>query len=71
MELTAVIEDIRTAVIDGNSYYYFRLAGSDKYFTASVSSNSEIVTYNVGDNVTVRYNESELSVIPALEILRA
>lgn len=71
VELTAVIEDIRTAVIDGNSYYYFRLAGSDKYFTASVSSNSEIVTYNVGDNVTVRYNESELSVIPALEILRA
>lgn len=70
-ELTAVIEDIRTAVIDGNSYYYFRLAGSDKYFTASVSSNSEIVTYNAGDNVTVRYNESELSVIPAIEIKRA
>lgn len=70
VSLTSAISDIRTAVIDGNSYYYFKLADSDKYFTAGVSGNAEIVTYNVGDTVTVKYNESELSVISVLEISR-
>lgn len=69
-ELEAPIADIRTAVVDGNSYYYFRLENSEKYFSVSVSSNSEIVTYNISDVVKVQYNESESAVIPALEITR-
>lgn len=69
-ELEAPIADIRTAVVDGNSYYYFRLENSDKYFSVSVSSNGEIVTYNISDVVKVQYNESESAVIPALEITR-
>ena len=69
-ELEAPIADIRTAVVDSNSYYYFRLENSDKYFSVSVSSNGEIVTYNISDVVKVQYNESESAVIPALEITR-
>lgn len=69
-ELEAPIADIRTAVVDGNSYYYFRLENSDKYFSVSVSSSSEIVTYNISEVVKVQYNESESAVIPALEITR-
>lgn len=71
LTLVSAIADIRTAVIDGNSYYYFRLEGSDKYFSAGVASNTEIVTFNVGDTVTVKYNDSETSVIPVLEITRS
>ena len=68
--LVSTISDIRTAVIDGNSYYYFKLESSDKYFSAGVASNNEIVTYNIGDTVTVKYNQADTAVISVIEISR-
>ncbi len=66
--LTDAITDIRTAVIDGNSYYFFKLSDSEKTFMLSVADNTEIVTYNVGDTVTVEYEESDNIVISASSI---
>lgn len=67
-ELTGVITDIRTAVIDGNSYYFFKTDMSEKTFMISVADNTEIVTYNVGDTVKIAYSEGEGTVITATSI---
>ena len=65
VKITGAITDIRTAVIDGNSHYYFKIDGSDKTFLMSVSSNKEIVTYNIGDVLTVEYMDSDSALITA------
>ena len=51
--VTGVITDIRTAVIDGTTYYYFRLSGGDVYYVVEASLNNEAALYNVGDSVCV------------------
>ena len=45
--------DIRTAVIDGNTYYYFKLTGDDRYYVVEATLNNEAALFNVGDTVTV------------------
>ena len=47
------MEDIRTAVISGNSYYYFRLAGQDWYYCLPVASDQTAVIVNIGDSVVI------------------
>ena len=52
------IDDIRTAVKGGESYYYIRLAGSDKYYSVSASKNESVVILNKGDEVTITFSGS-------------
>ena len=66
---SAKIIDIRTAVLNGNSYYYFKLDGKQEYYMISVSDNAEVVTYNIGDTVTVNFSESG-AVISASSIVK-
>ena len=54
LTVTGTIVDIRTAVIDGNSYYYFKLDSDDRYFSISASSNQTAIILNKGDAVTLR-----------------
>ncbi len=68
--LSGVITDIRTAVIDGNSFYFFKTDADDKTFMISVAENTEIVTYNVGDSITVKYNSSDSAVVFAISITK-
>jgi hypothetical protein len=57
-EITGVISDIRTAVRDGNSYYYFKLDESFNYYSTSASQNEYIVTLNKGDRVKITFSQS-------------
>lgn len=57
--VTGVIEDIRDAEIDGNTYYYIKLDSNDACFKIAVKDNESVVLLNKGDNVTVTY-EGEL-----------
>ncbi len=66
--VTGAVIDIRTAVIEGNSYYFFKVDSSDKTFMISVADNTEIVTYNIGDSITISYNASDATVITASSI---
>ncbi len=68
VDLQGTVVDIRTAVIEGNSFYFFKLDSSEKTFMMSVVSNNEIVTYNIGDSVTISYIDSESSLISASKI---
>ena len=47
------VAEIRTAVIDGNSYYFIRLENEQVFYSISVAQNREVVTLNTGDTVTI------------------
>ena len=48
-----VIDEIRTAVIDGNSWYYFRLIGEDHFYAVSAGQCETAVILDKGDKVTI------------------
>lgn len=52
-QASGVIQEIRTAVLDGSTYYFLRLAGEDIFYAVSAAQNREAVTLNVGDAVTI------------------
>ena len=64
-EISGVITEIRTAVMDGDSYYFLRLAGGDAYYRISASECELAVILNVGDDVSVSYNAGEGSILAA------
>ena len=49
------IAEIRSAVLEGNSYYYIRLIGSEVFFSISAAVSQEAVILSEGDQVTVTY----------------
>ncbi|MCI9155916.1 MAG: CvpA family protein [Lawsonibacter sp.] len=54
-EAKGQVTEIRTAVIEGNSYYFLRLQGEKVFYSISAAQNREVVTLNVGDTVTIEY----------------
>ena len=52
-QVTGTVAEIRTAVLEGNSYYFLRLDGADVFYSISAVQNREVVTVNVGDTVTI------------------
>lgn len=57
-ELSGVITSISSAIVDGNSNYYFTIEGSDKLFISPVSQSSELVMTKIGQNIKVTYLDS-------------
>ena len=51
--IDGVIDEIRTAVIDGNSWYYFRLIGEDWFYAVSAGQCETAVILDKGDKVTI------------------
>ena len=66
--LKGVIEDIRTAVIDGNSYYYIKLEDSKSYFVFKAGDNESVVILSVGDKVKIEAEETAGSIVQAKSI---
>ena len=54
-EVSGVISDIRSAVMDGNSYYFIQLEGDLTYYSISAAQNPLAVILNVGDRVTIQH----------------
>jgi len=54
-QVTGTVAEIRTAVLEGNSYYFLRLEGADVFFSISAVQNRDVVTVNVGDRVTIEH----------------
>ena len=53
------IAEIRTAVLEGNTYYFLRLEGSDIFYSISAVECTDVVIMNVGDAVTISYAPTE------------
>ena len=51
--LSGTVAEIRTAVIDGNSFYYFRLEGRAPYYAVSAADSQQAVIVNPGDRVVL------------------
>ncbi len=57
--ISGVIEEIRTAVLDGNTYYFIRLRGESVFYSISAAEQNLVVVMNVGDRVSIRYASSD------------
>jgi len=62
------IAEIRTTVIEGNSYYFIVLSNSDRVFVISSEKDRSVVMLNPKDNVEITYNPSDSSIIDVIEI---
>ena len=51
--VSGTLTDIRTAVLDGTTYYYLRLDGKGDFYRVSAAECEAVVTLDVGMNVTV------------------
>lgn len=58
-ERSGVIDDIRTAVINGTTYYYIRLQGNKVYYILSAAENEQAVLLNVGDTAELNVETAD------------
>lgn len=56
------VADIRTAVIEGNTVVYIKLADSDFYYSISAAESQTAVLLSVGDYVSISASEGEGSI---------
>ena len=49
--VTGTVAEIRAAVVEGNTHFYLRLSGDDRWFEGSVSDVAVLPLMNVGDKV--------------------
>ena len=56
---SGVVEEIRTAVLDGTTYYFIRLEGESVFYSVSAAQNREVITLNTGDSVSIDYTVSD------------
>ena len=69
-ESSGKIAEIRSAVIDGNTWYYLRLNGESVYYAISAAQDRSVVILNVGDAVTVKHASGEDSILQAYSLIR-
>ena len=66
-----VIDDIRTAVISGDSVYYISLENDEGYFSIKASDEESVVILNTGDTVKISYEEkADAGISEAKEIVK-
>lgn len=61
------IAEIRSAVINGNTVFYFNL-GDDKFYAISASECPEAVIFNVGDSVKITYHTGEGQILNGTKV---
>ena len=57
--MEGVLAEVRTAVMDGDSYYFLRLAGENRFVTINAADSPAVVILNVGDTIRLHYNKGE------------
>ncbi|GAA0719988.1 hypothetical protein GCM10008905_08700 [Clostridium malenominatum] len=55
--VSGVIENIKTAAIDGTTYYYVKLISKESYFALSVKDNQLILLKEIGDTISLDVNK--------------
>ncbi len=57
ISVKGVVEEIRTAVMGGESYYFIKLEGKKPYFKVAASQHEAVVILNVGDSAAFTYKK--------------
>lgn len=64
--VTGNITELRSAVIEGTTYYYIKLdILPETWFRLSAAESEEIILYNIGDSVTLTFEKEEANIQPA------
>ena len=66
--VTGRVDEIRTAVIDGNTHVYIRLLGKDFFYVVSVADAPIAAILDVGDRITLTAAEGEGELISAYDV---
>ncbi len=61
--VSGTVAEIRSAVLDGTSYYFVRLEGEAVFYSVSAATNQSVVILNVGDSVNIKAAAGEGSAI--------
>ncbi len=67
-EAEGTITEIRSAVMEGNTWYYLRLEGGEVYYAISAAENQDVVILNTGDYVKVKFPKGEGSILKAYSV---
>ncbi len=70
-QVTGAIAEIRSAVVDGNTWYYLRLQDGAVYYAISAADDQNAVILSVGDQVTVTFAEGEDKILSAYTVTAA
>ena len=54
-QVSGQVADIRTAVLEGDTYYFIQLEDEAVYYSVSAVQNRDVVTLNIGDTVTIEH----------------
>ena len=67
-QVTGTIAEIRSAVVEGNTWYYLRLQEGQVYYAISAADDKNAVILSVGDAVTVTYAKGEDKILSAYSV---
>ncbi len=67
-EISGKIKELRTADIDGNTWFYIKLEGQDSWFAMSAKENRLLAIMNPGDEVKIKYKPAEGAIIDAVSV---
>ena len=70
-QVTGTIAEIRSAVVEGNTWYYLRLQDGSVYYAISAADDNNAVILSVGDQVTVTFAEGEERILSAYSVTAA
>ena len=70
-QVTGAIAEIRSAVVEGNTWYYLRLQDSSVYYAISAADDKNAVILSVGDQVTITFAEGEEKILSAYTVTTA
>ena len=69
-KISGTVSDIRTTVVNGNTYFYIELDNSGVYYYVAADVADMVVLFNVGDTITVSVDKaSEGQLIEALQMV--
>lgn len=69
-EVTGTVEDIRSSVMDGDTYYFIRLTGEETYYLINGKSYPIAAILDTGDAVTIRYEVGEDEILTGVSLER-
>lgn len=69
-EVSGSIDDIRSAVMDGNTYYYIHLTGKEGYYLISAKDYPIAAILNAGDRVKITYEVSDGEILTGISLER-
>ena len=70
-QVTGTIAEIRSAVVDGNTWYYLRLQDGTVYYAISAADDKNAVILSVGDSVTITFTEGDERIFSAYSVTAA